>query len=151
MGKTHKSKPQCSACLSLCATLGSRAAHRKQTLGQMELFIQLYTLFGRCMSFSDWETICCVSWWITNFELSAEPGRYIFRFYGPLFFFLLRSTKRQHTPISLLFIPLGLLSHRWTSSWPSSNYFESIQDVRITPCFYLHFLHTMWQGQAKSY
>lgn len=70
MGETHKSKScKCSACMSLCATLGP-TPHRKQTLGQMELFIQLYTLFGRCMSFSDWETICCLSWWITDFELS---------------------------------------------------------------------------------
>lgn len=125
-GKAHISKAQCSACLSLCATLGSQAAHWKQTLGQTELFIQLYTLFGGCMSLSDWETICCVSWRITDFELcSSVPGGVYFQFLQATGFFL-RSTQRQDTPIKLLIIPLWQLSHSWTSSWPSKwkNYFE---------------------------
>lgn len=135
MGKTRKSKAQCSACSSLCATLGSWAAHRQQTVGQMELFIQLYTLFGRCMSFSDWETICCVSQWIANFELcSSEAGGYIFSFYRPVFFvfFFSRPTQRQDAPIKLLIIPLGQLSHSWTPFWPSKwkNYLES-NDLKL--------------------
>lgn len=143
MGKTHKSKAQCSACPSLCARLGSQAAHQKQTLGQTELFIQLYTLFGGCMSFSDWETICCVSWWITYFELwSSEAGGIYFQFLKATGFFL-RSTHRQDTPIKLLIIPPGQLSHSWTSSWPSKA--EELLRISLpkmninTAYFYLHF------------
>lgn len=157
MGETHKSKAQCSACMSLCATLGP-TPHQKQTLEQMELFIQLYTLFGRHMSFSDWETICCVSWWITNFELSLlfrGWWGYIYNFYRQLycvifFFFFFRSNQRHHKPIKLLIIANSLWNHSWTLSWPSKwdNYLESnYLDVnKTTAHLYLPFPHSMWQG-----
>lgn len=137
MGKTHKSKPQCFACLSLRATLGSQTAHWKQTLGQMELFILLYILFDWCMSLSDGETICSVTWWITNFTRhSTQTVWHIFRF-GIFYFTFLRSTKMKNPPIFLLIIPLGLWTgHRWTFCWP-------IHDVRIIMnCFYRYFLHS---------
>ncbi len=97
MGKTHKSKARCSACPSLCFTRGIQAAHRNQTLGQMELFIQLYTLFGWCMSFSDWETIFCVSWWITNFNsvFQRMVGVYL-QFFSGYWSFLEINTKAGH-------------------------------------------------------
>lgn len=107
IGKTYKSKAQCSAGLSLDATLGSQPAHQTQTVGQTELFIQLYTLFGGCMSLTDWETICCVSLWITNFELcfSEAVGNTSSVFTGLWFLAEIKA--------------LWQLSHSWTPSWPS--------------------------------
>lgn len=127
-------------------------AHEKQTLGQMELFIQLYTLFGGCMSFSDYETICCVSRWITNFELcSSEAGGVCLQFLQATGFFL-RSTQEQNTPIKLLIIPLGKLSHSWNLSWPSKrkNYSKSNNPkCEQNYCLFIppFSLHSMWQAQ----
>lgn len=45
-GKDSQMKSSMFCMPILCTTLGSQAAHRKQTLKQTELFIQVYTLFG---------------------------------------------------------------------------------------------------------
>ena len=141
--KTHKSKPQCSACLSLCATPGSKGAHRKQTLRQMELFIQLYALVGTCpflieRPFTTWR-------WITNFhKLFSVLGGYIFGLYNYIFFFLVsRSIQRQETSTVLLIISLGLLSHRWTLSWPLKEIYSALTKETniVLPYFYVYFLH----------
>lgn len=47
------------------------------------------TLFGGRASFSDWETICCVPWWITNSEIcsSEAAGALVWNFKTGLWFF----------------------------------------------------------------
>lgn len=111
--------------VTVCHT-GESGAHRKQTLGQMELFIQLYTLFGRSMSFLIARPFAVCHGESLILNCCSEAGGVY-----PLFLqasgFFLRSTQSQDRPIKLLFILLGQLSYSWNSSWPQKrkNYSNS--------------------------